>query len=135
MNGYHGDRQRQPREALRFGLWVSLDREYAECYADGGTVHGVDLAGLEILDLSGLGISPTSADLREALDAAGVDAPKRLGFDGDDESPRDEMRQRIERIEDAVLVAGFDGIQVCEWTDGIGETVSVLLFVVPGSRR
>ncbi len=133
--GYHGDRSGRAR--LHGRLWVALDREYAQGYADRGDsrVVEIDLSGYNILDLRSLGVDSGDASwdedagrmvdpgqdaaLADALAAAGVDA-RRLGSG--------EMHQRVPAIASAVQAAGYDAIAIREWTDGIGETDSVCIL-------
>jgi hypothetical protein len=137
--GYHGDRS--GAADLRGRLWVALDRDYAEAYAAGpwgdgaGRVVQVDLSGLRVLDLRGLGVSSDDAEWDEeagclvdpALDQALVDALEAAGVDASDMGSG-EMHQRVPTIATAVAAAGYDAIAISEWTDGIGEAESVCIL-------
>lgn len=135
--GYHGGTATLATRDPRRPLWVALDREYAEGYAEaaGGEVAEVDLAGLHVLDLRHLGtasdaaawdedlgclVDPeTDAALAEALAAAGVGA-EDLGAG--------EMHQRVRVLAAALVAAGWDAVAIQEWTDGVGESDTVCVL-------
>lgn len=109
---YHGGRESN---------WVAEDESYAAGYAamNGGgmTAVTIEVEDDDVLDLTECGYDAEQA--AEILTEAGFTS--RGGEDEDTHCV-------VNRLDLAAVAAQFKAIRIREWTDGVGETTSMLIL-------